>query len=164
TIGAVARGGASALLVFALLTSTPAQAGPPLITDDPVPTSWRHWEIVAPLTLDSDAGNNVAGVPGLDVNYGGGKNLQLTFGTELTWEAPFESGARLRPGGVELAAKVRFATFGRENRQTQLAIFPRFIVPETGSLRSAASGVVVYEWPVVWIVVFDALTRVYVDV
>jgi hypothetical protein len=149
-------------LALLILTNRSAWAGPPLITDDPVPAAWRHWEIVTPVTLESASGDNVAGVPLLDVNYGGGRNLQLTGGAGVLWENPRGPETRLRLDGLELAAKWRFRTIGPENHQTQLAIFPRMIVPETDRWRSVGSALD-WEVPLVWLQELDARTRLYGD-
>ena len=145
------------------LVGSAAWAGPPLITDDPVPTTWRYWEIVTPLTLESTKGFRVTQVPGLDVNYGGGRNLQLTMGTGIEWQQPFRDDSRLRFADLELAAKIRFLMIGHENRQTQLAVFPRAVVPNSNSWRRVGLATVEYELPLVWLQEMDARTRLYGD-
>lgn len=151
-------------LVALVLVAGAASAGPPLITDDPVPSAWKHWEIVTPLTLESAAGARVAETPALDVNYGGGKNLQLTGGTGIEWEQPFRDDSRVRLADLELAAKVRFLTTGRQDHQTQLAIFPRVIVPNSNHWSSVGLGTSEYELPLVWLRELGARTRLYGDV
>jgi hypothetical protein len=45
------------VVVFAMATAAPALAGPPFLTDDPVPTDYQHYEEYAFTTLDKNAGS-----------------------------------------------------------------------------------------------------------
>jgi hypothetical protein len=157
-----ARVAGATLVVLALGTGA-AWAGPPLITDDPVPTAWKHWEIVVPFTLESTPSFRVVQVPGLDVNYGGGKNLQLTLGTGVEWRQPLRDDSRFRLADLELAVKLRFLTQGRADHQSQLAVFPRWIVPNANHWGSVGVRTTEYELPLVWLRELDARTRLYGD-
>lgn len=104
-----------------------AWAGPPYLTDDPVPTDFRHYEIYAfgagtltPGGADSELG--------IDFNYGAAPNLQLTF------EMPFASAATGATGlgNIVLAAKYRFLT--QEGIGLDVAFFPHLILPSVSSL------------------------------
>jgi hypothetical protein len=145
------------------LTSAPAWAGPPLVTDDPVPSPWQHWEIVTPLTLESASGDHVFQTPGLDMNYGGGKNLQVTLGTGFEWNRPV-TGDSPRWSDLELAAKYRFLSWGREDHHTQIAIFPRIIVPGSATWNTVGWSSVDRRWPVVWLRELGPRTRLYGEV
>jgi hypothetical protein len=106
--------------------AAPAWAGPPYLTDDPVPTDTGHWEIYAftagegrRSTLDEDAG--------FDLNYGPVKDVQLTATLPLSFShAPLE-GWQSGTGDLELAVKYRF--FHDEKQGFSAAIFPRVILP-----------------------------------
>jgi Putative MetA-pathway of phenol degradation len=106
--------------------AAPVSAGPPYLTDDPVPTDPGHWEIYSfaagegrHSTLDEDAG--------LDLNYGPVTNLQLTATLPLSFShAPLE-GWRSGTGDLELGAKYRF--FHDQARGLSASIFPRAILP-----------------------------------
>jgi hypothetical protein len=120
---------ALAALLFAG-AAAPALAGPPYLTDDPVPTDTGHWEVYAftavegrKSTLDADGG--------VDLNYGPVKNVQLTATLPVSAShAPIE-GWRSGTGDVELGVKYRF--FNDERRGISAAVFPRAILP-TSSL------------------------------
>jgi hypothetical protein len=124
-----------ALAALALAgAAAPALAGPPYLTDDPVPTDTGHWEIYAftaaegrRSTLDADAG--------VDLNYGPVKGVQLTATLPLSVSHAPLKGWRSGSGDVELGVKYRF--FNDERRGLSAAIFPRAILP-TSSL--AAGG------------------------
>lgn len=56
-----------------------AQAGPPLITDDPGTPGNKQWEINLGFTVEKLASETIFETPLLDVNYGAGDHLQLKF-------------------------------------------------------------------------------------
>ena len=118
---------ANAIFALALaVTASPAFAGPPYLTDDPVPTETGHWEIYGfaggegrRSTLDADAG--------FDLNYGpvGGIQLTMTLPISLS-HAPVE-GWGSGTGDLEVGVKYRF--FHDESHGLSAAIFPRAILP-----------------------------------
>lgn len=114
------------LLAVAALVATPALAGPPYDTDDPEPTEFGHWEIYNFVEVDG-RGSDVDGAAGLDLNYGGAKDLQLTATLPVAFAHSSEAGWRAGTGDVELAAKYRF--LNDEKSGWQAAVFPRVILP-----------------------------------
>ena len=70
-----------------LLESTSAFAGPPYVTDDPEPTDYQHFEIYtfADGTATRDGRD---GETGIDFNYGGAEDLQLTAVVPVAYETP----------------------------------------------------------------------------
>ncbi len=106
--------------------AVPAFAGPPYETDDPEPTEPGDWEIYNFVDLDGRAGQ-VDCVAGLDLNYGGAKNLQLTATLPLAFAHESGTAWRFGRGDVELAAKYRFVN--DEKHGWQAAVFPRVILP-----------------------------------
>jgi len=119
----LAHGAAALALVSA---ATPALAGPPYLTDDPVPTNTGHWEIYAftagegyRSTIDEDAG--------FDLNYGPVEEVQLTATLPLSFSHSPQEGWRSGTGDVELGIKYRF--LHDEKNGVSAAIFPRAIFP-----------------------------------
>ncbi|HEX2764331.1 MAG TPA: hypothetical protein VHM92_10905 [Allosphingosinicella sp.] len=109
--------------------AVPASAGPPFLTDDPVPTDLAHWEIYAfaggdgrHSTVDADLG--------LDLNYGAVKDVQLTATLPLSFAHVPLSGWKSGTGDLELGVKYRF--FHDDARGLSAAIFPRAILPTAG--------------------------------
>jgi hypothetical protein len=87
-----------------LLGMTPAMAGPPYLTDDPEPTDYKHFEIYT-FTNGTATRSDTNGEAGIDFNYGGAPNLQLTATVPVAYDQP-EGGPLLGGfGNVELAAK-----------------------------------------------------------
>ncbi len=124
---APAAGGAGScrrLAALALLAAAvPAAAGPPFITDDPMPTDLHHWEIYGYGTGTGLPGG-IDATAGLDINYGGLPGVQLTA------TLPVEAGRPLRYGVTELAVKYRFLY--SEAQGVALAVFPRVFLPTDG--------------------------------
>ena len=119
----------AALMVAA---AAPAMAGPPYITDDPVPTDTGHWEIYAfgdgtglHRDVDADAG--------IDLNYGPVKDVQLTATLPLSFAREAGHGWRSGTGDVEMAVKYRF--FDDEKSGVSVAVFPRAFLP-TSTIQS----------------------------
>lgn len=115
------------------LAAAPALAGPPYLTDDPVPTDTGHWEIYAfaaaegrKSTVDADAG--------FDLNYGPVKGVQLTATLPLSFAHEPNGGWRGGTGDIELGVKYRFFEDGKHGLSA--AIFPRAILP-TSTLAQA---------------------------
>lgn len=107
-------------------TAASTLAGPPYLTDDPVPTDTGHWEIYSfaagegrRSTLDADGG--------LDLNYGPVKGIQLTATLPLSLSHVPAEGWRSGTGDLEVGVKYRF--FVDEGRGLSAAIFPRLILP-----------------------------------
>lgn len=106
--------------------AAPAFAGPPYLTDDPVPTETGHWEIYA---FSQGDGRNSAidADAGVDLNYGPVKGVQLTSTLPLSFSHEPDKAWRGGTGDVEIGVKYRF--FVDEKRGLSAAIFPRVILP-----------------------------------
>lgn len=109
----------------------PVHAGPPYVTDDPVPTDHRHYEIFL-FDTGATTRDGTGGAYGVDFNYGAGPDLQLSVALPIAHERP-AGGARVSGiGNIELAAKFRLLHGGPTG--WQLAVFPRVFLP-SGSKR-----------------------------
>jgi len=109
---------------IALAARSYAQAGPPLLTDDPDTPGNNHWEINMAMTLSQTKDKRLFGAPLLDVNYGLGEHIQLKG--EIPWllaqdrfGAPHESGF----GSINVGAKWRF--FDQEKHGVAMSIYPQ---------------------------------------
>ncbi|THD58179.1 hypothetical protein [Phenylobacterium sp.] len=108
-----------------------AVAGPPYLTDDPQPTDEGHWEIYNFATGSHDR-SGLDGEAGLDLNYGGAKDLQLTAVLPLAFDNPEgSSGEGFRAGGgvIELAVKSKIVHADDESWVPDVSVFPRVFVP-----------------------------------
>ncbi len=118
----VAGAAAAALMARQL----PALAGPPYISDDPETTDYQHYEIYA-YTIGTTTRDGSAGEAGIDFNYGGGPNLQLTAVIPLGYESPAGTSGAMGLGNVELAAKYRF--LHQDDFGVDVSLFPRMFLP-----------------------------------
>ena len=114
-----------AALMFAC-AATPSWAGPPYLTDDPIPTETGQWEIYT-FSAGEGRGSNLDDETGLDLNYGPWKGVQLTATLPLGLSHDRTEGWRVGTGNVELAIKYRF--FHDEKNRLSAAIFPRLLLP-----------------------------------
>ncbi len=121
----------------------PAWAGPPYLTDDPVPTDPGHWEIYAFTAgeghrsiLDQDAG--------FDLNYGAAPGVQLTATLPLSFSHTSDEGWRGGTGDVELGVKYRF--FNDEAHGVSAAIFPRVILPTASDTPGEKARILLPLW------------------
>src|ERR1700728_3780972 len=85
----VLRAAATLTLCCAVLSgfSIPALAGPPYLTDDPEPTDYKHFEIYT-FSQGMATPDGIAGEGGIDFNYGGAPNLQLTATVPAAYNFP----------------------------------------------------------------------------
>jgi len=121
-------------VVAAWLVAGPAQAGPPYFTDDPVPTDRGHRETYL-YAAGTRVPGSTSGAAGIDINYGGARDLQLTCVVPLAYEHSGEMHAGL--GVIETAMKYRFVHQVDGNATPDIAFFPRVFWP-TGSTRFGA--------------------------
>jgi len=116
-----------ALAVTSIL-ALPAAAGPPGVTDDAEPTDLGHWEIYN-FVSGTGVPGEVGGEAGLDLNYGGFKDVQLT----AVIPANYQTGAPVGLGDVELAIKYKFLHQVDGGWVPDLAVFPRLFAPTASS-------------------------------
>ena len=129
------------LLAVCLATAGTARAGPPFLTDDPVPTDYRRWEIygygeAAVLRHGCD------GEAGVDVNYGGFRDVQLT--ATLPYGGRQDGASRLTLGDIEAGIKYRFVH--ATGIVPDIAFFPKLSVPTGGRLGSGRVGAQLPAW------------------
>jgi hypothetical protein len=121
---------ATTVVAGLLRASIPALAGPPYLTDDPEPTDYQHYEIYA-FTNGVSARDDASGESGIDFNYGGAPNLQLTATIPMAYDFPAAGASAVNLGNIELAAKYRFLT--QQNFGLDVAVFPRVFLPSASA-------------------------------
>jgi len=116
---------AVATIVLATLCIAQASAGPPYLTDDPVPTDTRNWEIYTGLTYDIEANPNAQSVGTLaqfaEFNYGALPNVQVSVSAER--DVHSQSGAGSMPTWqTTFGVKTRFIS--ETDTRPQVAFYP----------------------------------------
>ena len=114
-------------MVFAVIAQ-PAAAGPPYVTDDPVPTDLGRWEIYSFFDGSADRGA-VSGAAGFDLNYGPVAGVQLT----ATLPLDVTTDPRLQVGIGDVEAGIKYRFIEDERSGVSIAIFPRLIFPTGGA-------------------------------
>jgi hypothetical protein len=117
--------------VAALLSPAPALAGPPYLTDDPQPTDTGHWEIYN-FVMGVNGHEGLDGEAGLDLNYGGAKDLQLTAVLPLAFDNPSgfsTKGLEAGAGVIELAIKYKVIHQADDGWAPDVSLFPRLFIP-----------------------------------
>lgn len=132
-----------ASIALAAALTAPAFAGPPFVSDDPQPTDYQHWEIYT-FTNGTNTRGATAGETGLDLNYGAGRDLQLTATLPTGFESVPGGGFRAGLSNVELAAKYRFvhqADWGWD-----VAVFPRVFLPSASAVGDQNPSLLLPVW------------------
>jgi hypothetical protein len=115
-------------LVGLILTALarPVLAGPPYLTDDPEPTPYQHFEIYA-FSNGTSTRNGIGGAGGIDFNYGGAPDLQLTATLPIGFDRSTGGKTNVGLSNIELAAKYRF--LHQDDVGLDVAVFPRVFLP-----------------------------------
>jgi hypothetical protein len=117
-----------AALLIAVVVCSPmllAQAGPPMITDDPGTPARGHFEINLAFTYDQKLAERSIETPLLDINYGLMDHLQLKI--EVPWETTVSSESGHHPSGLGaslVGLKGRF--LDEEKFGVAMSIYPQF--------------------------------------
>jgi hypothetical protein len=113
-------------------------AGPPYETDDPEPPALGHWEIILAGFTSAQAGGAAGGGPQLELNYGAGKDLQLSLSPQLSYDAPRSGPLNYGLGDTELGVKVRF--LHETDRRPEAAFYPQVALPTGDAGRGLGNG------------------------
>jgi hypothetical protein len=125
------------VMVLGLLIPSPAQCGPPFVTDDPEPTAPQHWEIYAGYTLANDTIAHTGTLPFVEVNWGPRRNVQLALTAAYAFSmqgGAWNSGI----GDLDLGVKFRFIPEAR--LRPQVAVYPIVSVPTGNASRDLGEG------------------------
>lgn len=101
-------------------------AGPPFLTDEPVPTDPGRWELCTPFAQAEGRGGDVSGSFGAEINFGAAPDVQVTFGLPLAF-AHDASGTGIGAGDVDVSVKYRFLHV--ESAGLSVAAFPALTLP-----------------------------------
>ncbi len=121
-------------------------AGPPFLTDDPLPVDLRHWEVYF-ASIHSHIFNYYNGtLPHVEVNYGVVPNVQLHVIAPAAYSSvpgqPFQYGY----GDTELGVKVRLLQ--ETPTQPMVGIFPLVEVPTGAASKGLGFGTAAVYLPV----------------
>ena len=127
------------VLALGALPWMAAHAGPPFVTDDPEPVDLHAWEINYGATWLRTAGGSGGALPGIDLNYGALRNLQLHAQPQLAYARG--AGARAYGAGdLELGAKYRFTAPDQPRDAWMVAVYPMLELPTGSARRGLGAG------------------------
>jgi hypothetical protein len=106
------------------LTAAPALAGPPFVTDDPVPTDYGHFEIYAFSQGNANAGRNSGTALGLEVNYGLLPDVQISASLPVGFSASGRGRVRYGITAAEFGVKYRFVEEDESGWRPQISFYP----------------------------------------
>jgi hypothetical protein len=135
-----------------------AVAGPPYLTDDPVPTGYGDLEIYEYAMTTKDAGvSTETQAPALEINWGAAKNIQISATFPYTFLSVPSRPGELVPQGVpgttvsgygdtEFAVKYRFLQ--ETSNRPQISFYPAVEIPTGNSQNGIGNGRTSYRLPV----------------
>ena len=100
-----------------------AQAGPPFLTNDPGTPGDGHWEINLGYVPTAVPGSRSDQLPQLDVNFGLGERLQLTY--ELPYVIESDAGKSNRTGWSNSVVGIKWRFVDQGERGWNLSTFPQ---------------------------------------
>jgi len=96
-----------------------------MITDDPGTPGNGHWENNLAIVFEHRPNEWSIDAPAIDLNYGWGDHIQLTFQSSLAMVKRSDHGAVAGMGGAEAAVKWRF--LDEESCGFDMSMFPRML-------------------------------------
>jgi hypothetical protein len=103
-----------------------AQGGPPFFTNDPGTPGNRNWEINAAYMPSLFSGQSVSHFPDLDINFGVGKSIQLTY--ENAWLRVQDPGSPAKYGLGQSNAGVKWRFYDAGEDKLHISMFPQIFV------------------------------------
>ncbi len=117
---------AACLLHAASSCALRAQGGPPYYTNDPGTPGNRNWEInlgYMPLLFN---GSSITHTPDVDINYGLGDRIQLTYESAWLRDKDGANAARYGVGQDQLGLKWRF--YDNDRNGLAISVFPQLSI------------------------------------
>ncbi|TAN02931.1 MAG: transporter [Rhodanobacteraceae bacterium] len=129
-------------------TSAPCIAGPPFLTDDPVPVDFGHNEFYVFGTLDHADGASAMQGPAIEYNRGIAPNTQFHVVLPMAWNVPAHGATATGLGDIELGIKYRFVNI--DGGGLQIGVFPMIELATGSARRGLGNGRTWYRLPL-WV-------------
>lgn len=128
------------LLACTCLIASSAWAGPPFLTDDPVPVPEDHWEVYGFSSGTHARDDNSGTLFGIDANYGVTSDMHLHLLVTSAFDHPMGDRRHAGLGDVEVGMKYRVFNPGDDKRLPQVAIYPAIDFPTGSADKGLGSG------------------------
>ena len=126
------------IVAAALFISIPAEAGPPFLTDDPVPVDYGHSEFYVFSTYDKTPEGKDITLPAFEYNYGVLPETQLHVMVPFVKSAPSDASSEFGLGDVEVGVKYRFVQ--ESSYMPQIGVFPMVELATGNADRGLGNG------------------------
>ena len=136
------------ILAMVLSVCASAQGGPPFLTDDPDTPGNRNWEINIGLIGDRDPSEGAYSTPEIDLNYGIGERIKLTYRLPLAVHETRDPVESVTGGLGNSLLGVKFRFYEKKDRSSpddsqpvfSLSLYPQLVL--NNPTRSVARDVV----------------------
>jgi hypothetical protein len=125
------------LVIGAVFTET-VYAGPPFLTDDPVPVPFKNWEFYLFGTVDATRDATDGTGPAVEFNVGALPNLQVHLVVPLAFNVPQGGDSAFGKGDMEFGLKYRFIQ--ETDYLPMMAVFPLLEIPTGDVTRGLGNG------------------------
>lgn len=145
------------VLFLAVLGTGRAFAGPPFLTDDPVPTEYRNYELYVFAAVDKLAGvSTTTSAPAVEFNWGALPNVQISASVPYTFlSVPQTSGPHMPQtiagttvsgfGDTEFGVKYRFLQ--ETANRPQISFYPSLEISTGNQTNGVGNGRIWYRFP-----------------
>ena len=127
-------------LVFSVLISAVATAGPPFRTDDPEPVDYKHWEFYTFSTGTHVSGDTSGVLPGVEFNYGLIENGMVHIVAPMAFDSPVGGPTQFGYGDTELGFKYRFIDEDKNGSRPSVGVFPLIELPSGSQTKGLGAG------------------------
>lgn len=114
------------LLFFSASSLLFAQGGPPYYTNDPGTPGNHNWEINLGYMPFYYEGQSVSHTPDVDINFGVGERIQLTY--ENAWLRVADSGSQAKYGLGQSNPGVKWRFYDGGEKGLSVSLFPQFFL------------------------------------
>jgi hypothetical protein len=114
-----------AALVMLAPSAASAQAGPPMITNDPDTPGAGKWEINLAMTGGKRQSDWTVSAPDIDINRGVGENIQLSI--NLPWIHEHDSGGAWISGLGDVEFAIRWRFLDQDAAGLSMAVQPMWV-------------------------------------
>jgi len=137
---------AAVAIVAMTVVSQAVIAGPPFLTDDPVPVEYKSSEFYVFSTYDKTKDGKDTTIPAFEYNYGVFPETQLHIVVPFVSSSPDDSSSEYGLGDIEIGVKYRFI---QETETTpQIGIFPMAELATGDSDKGLGNGKTWWRLPV----------------
>ena len=134
------------LVSILLVAQTQLFAGPPFMTDDPVPLDAKSSEFYLFSTYDKASDGKEIAVPAFEYNYGLNSNVMLHSVVPFMSSQPNGGKTEYGLGDIELGVKYRFIQ--ETENMPQIGIFPMAELPTGDASKGLGNGKTWWRLPV----------------